>query len=207
MALLLPTNWPLHSSGKYTHSMKRIASLLFFLFPMVIVAQGDISQRSDPHYSTDSAYFCLDTLDTQIPLKDVKKKLEQALNAGGGIAWNKSEVAAHGSVYSGRVEFLYEPDSLLEVQRMGYLSAYAEIRLVGNHCIIKLQLWVHQTVVSSMNSRSIGPISRGSRCSKNLCAMLGVPKCSEICELELWPALQKARTEYVAWLKSGLAQK
>ena len=186
--------------------MKRFnhAILLLLCIPCPIFAQTDYKVLRDPHYSVDSAYISVDSISFDIPTSKAIEKIERSLELGKGIVWHSSDIKLRGGMLSGRIEFLYEPDSLLDVRRMGYLSAYTEIRVTDRLCTIQMKLWVHRTAVESMSQHAIGPISKGEKCAKSLCFNLGVPNCSIICETELWPALNKAQRLFVEHIVNAL---
>lgn len=181
--------------------------LLALTLGTVTRAQGDVMETLSSHYSTDSLFFTVDTVRFDVPLANVKPKIEKYVCAAVG-PWSTNEVSSLGSLASGRVEFTYMPENLMEVTRAGYLSTFATYRWTEGMCIVRLELWRQRPAVSSFKpDMSFGMIARGNRCSQNLCSLQGVSKCSEVCNNELWPAVEQVRAAILKEVRSAVASK
>lgn len=193
--------------GRYLRRMRKATLLLALVMGMTARAQGDVMESLSSHYAVDSLFFTVDTVRFDAPLATVKPKLEKYVCAAAG-PWSKNEVRSLGGLASGRVEFTYMPDNLMEVSRAGYLSTFATYRWTDGMCIVRLEMWQQRPAVSSFKpDMSFGPIARGNRCSQNLCSMQGVSKCSEACNKELWPAVAQVRADIVKEVRSAVATK
>lgn len=179
-----------------------------FALTTALFGQVDPTERSSSHYAPDSLFFTVDTVRFEVPLSTAQPRIEKAMTRAAG-QWSKNGVKSiGGSMAAGTMEFTYMPDNLMEVSRAGYLSTFAIFNCTDGMCVIRLAQWEQRPATTFLEpDLSFGPIARGGRCSQNLCSALGVAKCSEACNAELWPALQKVRSEVLGEVRAALAGK
>lgn len=165
-----------------------------------------IVESLSPHYSLDSAYSSVDSISFSLPLAMASERIGKCVTSISS-AWNKSEVRVTPVGANGMMEFTYMPPNLLEVSRAGYLMTYVTLTWSEGLCVVKMQKWIHRPAVRLLPDMSFGPISKGDRCSMNLCSMLGVAKCTVACNAELWPEIARIRQDVVAAIRKAIDKK
>lgn len=188
--------------------MRTAALLLALVLGMIAHAQGDAIETRSSHYVEDSLFFTVDTVRFDVPLAQVKPKLELYMCAAAG-PWSKNTVKViGGGMAAGNLEFTYMPDNLMEVSRAGYLTTFATFRYMDGMCIVRLSLWEqHPATTYITPDLSFGRIAKGDRCSQNLCSSQGVAKCSDACNKELWPAVAQVRADILKEVRAAVVPK